>query len=180
MNWKIELSKLEESKNWNSSISLLDDLINKNDEDSLHAYLYLIYLLMNLLVEENYESENHNYYSNLIKKYFDESYIKYSNSSEYLFFIGIIASIAEWYLELEMEEVHLFLQRAANMEPNNILYKWGKLSSLDMREKNNKIIVIKYAKNALLNDNVKKELESKGSLGRYFYNTLKFWAEFQL
>ena len=68
MNWKEQLSKLEQSKDWKSAIALMQETINQNSS-SIDAYLSMNYLLMNLLVEEQYDPNDHNYYAGLLKKY---------------------------------------------------------------------------------------------------------------
>lgn len=77
MNWKAQLSKLEQGKNRKSAIALMQETINQNS-NSMDAYLSMNYLLMNLLVEEQYDPNDHDYYAGLLKKYFIESYAKFS------------------------------------------------------------------------------------------------------
>ena len=84
MNWEEQLAKLEQRKDWKSAIVLMQETINQNS-NSVDAYLIMNYLLMNLLVEEQYEPNDHNYYAGLLKKYFIESYAKFSDNPEYLF-----------------------------------------------------------------------------------------------
>lgn len=53
---------------------------------------------MNLLVEEDYEFAKIDYYSGLLKRYFHESYVKFSQEPEYLFYTAITASMSEWFM----------------------------------------------------------------------------------
>lgn len=175
MSWKESLFKFEQNKDWKSAINLLQETINQNNS-CVDAYLSINYLLMNLLVEEQYNFNEHDYYAELLKKYFLESYTKFSNNPEYLFYIGQIACISEWYFGIEIEEVQKIMKKALELEPDNILYKWAEYSDLDMRKSCNKEKMIKYAKQTLSNSIVRKELKSKGALGKYLWNSLEYWS----
>ncbi|GAA4789613.1 hypothetical protein GCM10023231_17020 [Olivibacter ginsenosidimutans] len=176
MDWKEQLSKLEQSKDWKSAIALIQETINQNSS-SIDAYLSMNYLLMNLLVEEQYDPNGHDYYAGLLKKYFIESYAKFSNNPEYLFYIGQIACISEWYFDIEIEEAQSMMKKASELEPGSILYKWANYSGLDMRESSNKEKMIVYAKQTLSEPEVKRELKSKGALGKYLWDSLEYWSK---
>jgi hypothetical protein len=173
MNWKEQLSKFEQVKDWKSAIALMEETIDNNM--SIDAYLSMNYLLMNLLVEEKYDSDDQNYYAGLLKKYFIESYAKFSNKAEFLFYIGHIACMSEWYFDIEIEEAQSMIKKALELQPNKILYKWAEYSDLDMRESKNQNNMIGYAKEALSNKEVQEELKSKGALGKYLLDLLNYW-----
>jgi hypothetical protein len=135
---------------------------------------------MNLLVEEQYDPNDHNYFAGLLKKYFIESYAKFSNNPDYLFYIGRIACISEWYFDIEIEEAQKMMKKASELKPDNILYRWANFSDLDMRESSNKEKMILYAKQALSEPGVKKELKSKGALGKYIWDSLDYWSSYEI
>ncbi len=60
MEWKIQLCKLEKAKQWDKAITFMQKVITQKPDD-IDAYLFMEYLLMNLLVEEDYDrsQENH-------------------------------------------------------------------------------------------------------------------------
>lgn len=174
MNWKEHLSESEQKKDWKSAIALMQETINQNSS-SIDAYLSMNYLLMNLLVEEQYDPNDHDNYTGLLQKYFTESYAKFSDNPEYLFYIGQIACISEWYFDIEIEEAQSMMKRASELKPDNMLYKWAHYSDLDMRETSNKEKMILYAKEALSEPKVKEELKSKGALGNYLLSSLEYW-----
>lgn len=176
MNWKEQLSKLEQNKDWKSAIALMQETINRNS-NSVDAYLSMNYLLMNLLVEEQYDSNDHDYYAGLLKKYFIESCAKFSSNPEYLFYIGQIACISEWYFDIEIEEAQSMMKKASELEPDNILYKWANYSGFDTRDQAKKGKMILYAKKALSESEVKRDLEFKGALGKYLWNSLEYWSK---
>ncbi|MBJ7880429.1 hypothetical protein [Gelidibacter salicanalis] len=176
MNWKQQLSKFEQNRDWESAIALIQETIDGNN-NTINAYLSMNYLLMNLLVEEQYELRNHDYYAGLLKKYFLESYSKFSHDPEYLFYIGQIACISEWYFDIEIEEAQSMMHRALELKPNYTLYKWANYRNLDMRESDNKEKMILYAKKALSESEVKRDLKSKGALGKYLWNLLQYWSK---
>ncbi|MCE7060110.1 hypothetical protein [Dyadobacter sp. CY343] len=179
INWKEQLSKFEETNNGKSAISLMQETININGS-SIEAYLSFNYLLMNLLVEEEYDSNDHDYYAGLLKKYFIESYDKFSYDPKYLFYIAHIARMSEWYFNIEISDAQSMMEKASELEPDSILYKWAKCCDLDMRDSSNVEKMILYAKHALLDTNVKEELKSNGALGQYLLDLLRYWSKKKL
>jgi len=176
MNWRQQLKEYEDTKEWKLAIELMQKTINDIPGD-LDAYLSMNYLLMNLLVEENYDNSKHDYYVGLLKKYFLESYSKFSHNPEYLFYIGQIACISEWYFDLETVEAQAMIKEAAYLEPKNILYKWADFIGLDMRNSINRGKMIYYAREVLSDSSVKKILKEKGALGEYLLNGLEYWSK---
>ena len=88
MSWKNQLKQLESKKEWDAAIQYMQNIIVESPS-CLDAYVSICYLLMNLLVEEDYDRIKHDYYTALTKKYFDESYAKFSNNPEYLLIIEL-------------------------------------------------------------------------------------------
>jgi len=174
MNWKKQLRKFEHFKDWKSGIELLQKAINDTPND-LDAYLLMNYLFMNLLVEENYDSTNQVYYTSLLKKYFLESYSKFSNNPDYLFYTGITAHISEWHFEIDIEEAKTMIKEALRRDPENILYKWGYFTYLDMSNANYKKQGAVYAKKIVEESPAIVEmLKSKGALGEYILNIIEY------
>lgn len=177
MNWKEQLKEYEQKKDWDFAINLLNQVINTNPFD-LDAYLNIIYLLMNLLVEENYSEQAHDYYAGLLKKYFIESYSKFCHNPEYLFYIGIIAHMSEWYLGIEIEEAKTMIKEALRLDPDNILYKWGRYAYIDMDNIIDRYKGFPYAKKILLGDcTIRDKLRSKGLLGEYILEIMENWSK---
>ena len=87
MNWKEKLRRLEKTKQWDRAIEFMETVIRKNPDD-VDAYIYMNYLLMNLLVEEKHDESKHDYYEFLAKKYFDESYAKFCTIQSIFFLLA--------------------------------------------------------------------------------------------
>ncbi len=172
MDWKELLLKFEESKDWTSAIDLMQRVVSKENA-SLDAYLSINYLLMNLVVEEQYDFSKQDYYLGLLKRYFNESYSIFLNNPEYLFFTSKIAVMAEWLVGLEMKDIDDMMRRAAELDPENILYQYGYWLTFNSRESSEKLVAC--AKQALSDQTVMEKLNSKGSLGQYVLDGLKFW-----
>lgn len=167
MNWKSELINLEQKKNWDTAILLMEQVIADNPHD-LTAYIAINYLLMNLIVEEDYDKTKHDHYASLLKHYLTESYAKFSNDPEYLFFTARTAHISEWYFDMTREQVRAMDFKALSLEPNNILYRWVYIVLLDEKLPHNKNILLDYAQMVLAeNSPINKTLESKGAIGEY-------------
>ena len=161
MLWQKKLQELEHAKQWDSAILFMQKIIAESP--TLDAYLSISYLLMNLLIEEDYDDSKHDYYAALSEKYFNEGYQKFSHNPEYLFFMGTIASIAPWYVNVEDQQVNDILHKAFELE-NNDLYAWGSYgmessSSLNLRDA--------YAEKVKTNTQLMRMIISKGTLGEY-------------
>lgn len=177
MNWKDHLAKLEHNKQWDTAIEYMQHIVVENP-DNLDVYLSINYLLMNLLVEEDYDTTKHDYYAALAKKYFDKSYSKFKDNPSYLFYIARIAAMSEWYFDIEIEDVEKMLQKAMALDPQNPLYQWTYYGSLDTNYVQNKDQIIAYSQLILQNNSpIKKELVTQGALGEYIWSMMKHWAE---
>jgi hypothetical protein len=158
-----------EKMDWKPIIEFVKNLVAEypNEKD---VYIRAIYLIHNILVEEEYPKEDHDEMDNLLKEYFDESYKRFSNNAEYLFFIGKILHIAEWYFGLENTNLAVELQKKAmDMEHENLLYEWAyRLSqSNDLVEGYLANQLIEYDKEKI------KWLKSKGFPGYYILEHLQ-------
>ena len=177
MNWKSQLKYLEDHKQWDTAIEFMQKII-KECPDDLTAALYMNFLLINLLVEEDYNEQKHDYYATLIKKYFHESYEKFSNNPEYLYYTGRIAFMSEWYFDISKEQAENMIFTAMNMEPNNLIYQWAYYSSNHEKDYKNPQEAIKYAQNVLdPNSEIQQILKTKGSLGEYVLDVMTGWAQ---
>ena len=175
IDWKEKLENYHKLKDWNSGLTLMQNVITNNPDD-LDAYLNVNYFLMNLLIEEEYDDKDQLFYAGLLKKYFLESYSKFSTEPEYLFFIGIIACLGEWYYDITVEEAICLMKQAQLREPNNLLFKWAEYIDFDIRDHNSKKKMIAFAKIALANSELHALLSSKGILGKYQLHNLQYWA----
>ncbi|MCD8042190.1 MAG: hypothetical protein LUH10_03925 [Tannerellaceae bacterium] len=184
--WKKELTKVEslfghhEMRSWITILKMVQNFMNEYPDD-VELNIRVIYLLHNILLEEGYPHEEHDLIADLLKRYFDESYERFSENAEYLFFIGKILYIAEWYFGLKdddkpIEESLAFQmqKKALEKEPDNILYKWGYALSGGNK---NEIFIL--AKRILYGDNTKwlDWLKTKGFPGEYTIEGLIFCYE---
>lgn len=125
MNWQKQLTEYETKKEWDKAISLMNNAIAFNSSDKW-LYIHVIYLFHNILLEEDYPEDKQEELARLLQKYFEESRLKFSEDSEYLFFIGKLLHIAEWYFGLEDNRLAFeFQKKAMEKEPSNLLYEWA-------------------------------------------------------
>lgn len=167
MDWKKTLQQLEKSQDWDLAIKFMEHIIHENPTD-MDAYLSMNYLLMNLLVEEDHNEKNHAFYEKLTKKYFDESYKKFSHNPEYLYYTGITAHMSEWYFGITTEKAQEMLHTANKLDPQNLIYQWDSIYKLDPKKSDDKKKLLSYALSVLDPEGyITKTLQSKGSLGEY-------------
>lgn len=174
MNWKKQLISFEQSKDYKSAIKHIQNVV-KNNPNDVEAHIRMLYLLHNILVEEDYTGIDHDFLASLLKSFFDISYEKFAKNAEYLFFIGKILYIAEWYFGLDddfkpTEEKQAFQmqKKAHDMERGNVLYEWAYRFSLG------DVLATYLANQILSHDNVTlKWLKSKGFPGKYILVALE-------
>lgn len=180
MGWKEYLRELELNKQWDQAIEFMQIIIVANP-DNMDAYIYINFLLMNLLVEERHNEDKHDYYVELLKKYFNESYAKFSNNAEYLFCTGITAVMSEWYIGVTTEDYEKMLSRAIELDPSNLLYKKTYYINLDEHIPYQRIEIFNYATLIIGNDPVlAKEWNSRGAIGEYLKDCQLGWAKYVL
>jgi tetratricopeptide (TPR) repeat protein len=170
MNWKQELRNLEREKRWGKALHFVKRLIKKNQQDP-EVYISAMYFLLNLLLEEDYESYGitHDELASLLSEYFNDSLSKFNNNAEYLFFVGYFSKLAEWYFGQKDHTLsHKMLNEATKIEPQNSLYNWGyKFSTADDE-------AIGLARSILSKKNIVDALISKGSFGEYILSAISY------
>lgn len=169
MTWKEELRQLEYKEDWDTAIEYMGCVIQANP-NGMDAYIYMNYLVMNLLVEENHNNLQHDleYYAKLANHYFDISYAKYSENAEYLFYTGITAVMSEWYFGIEPEDYNKMLIKAMQLEPSNPVYHWKYIIHLKEKDTANHKELNEYYAMVLNDDSeIRKILEAKGAIGQY-------------
>ena len=204
-NWKTEFKNLEDAKNWDAALELLLKVIEENPNEK-DAYLFMHYFFMEFFLDtEDYLSRscNNDYYSFLFEKYFKIAYEKYKDDAEYLFWASIIMLYCDWCFEGYYDdfEYKRMAEKACLLNPKNILYRFyffsyiknalrflqnELLQKIESDYENDFNILIRREKLELLiytkeinneNSEVRKEIDSKGSLGKFFLETQCFNIE---
>jgi tetratricopeptide (TPR) repeat protein len=125
MNWQEQLQEYQRTKDWDRAIDLMNQTIATNHVDKW-AYIQAIYLFHNILLEEDYPDEKQESLASSLQRYFEESQHKFSTDPEYLFFIGKILHIAEWYFGLGDNSLAIsFQKKALDMKQDSLLYEWA-------------------------------------------------------
>lgn len=174
MKWKKRMSELEKEFgfhkkiDWQPSIHFVNELFSKH-ANNVELNIRAIYFLHNILVEEEYLDKDRNRMTKLLQKWFNQSKERFSENAEYLFFIGKILHIAEWFFGLEDNRLALeFERKGMEKEPENKLYEWGYRSSSGDRRAS-------YLASQLI-DNEKSKidwLKMKGFPGEYILGHLR-------
>lgn len=137
MSWKDELSTIERSfdrrskREWGQEMSSVRRLFAEYPSN-VEVAIRCIYILHHILLEEEYPEQDHDVMVGMLRQCYVESYPVFSENPEYLFFVGKILFIAEWYFGLDddvksMEDRLAFRMesKAFSMEPDNRIYEWG-------------------------------------------------------
>lgn len=174
--WKEILQKLEHEKRWDEAIQFMQYILLHNQDDK-DAHIFMNYLLMNLLGEEDYDSGQFDYYAKLAKWYFDDSFAKYADDAEFLYIIGKTAVMGPWHFGIDQKDYEAMIDKARRLDPDNLVYKepyyW------DLSRSNPKSPeLIAYA-HLVLSENspIEQQLKSKGAVGAYLLEIKRGWCE---
>ena len=175
MEWKESLRKLERNKQWDEAIEFMQAVIDQNHDD-MDAYIAMNYLLMNLIIEEEWNNSNHSYYVEQLQKYIDESYDKFSYNAEYLYYMSQIISVSDCFIDASDYNTKNMSVVALKLDPLNPIYKWD--YHYGISEKNPKDKELLAYINNVLDENsfIQKTLNSKGAIGEYFLDMMTGWA----
>lgn len=170
MVWDKVITEFEQKNDWKGAIQFLE----KEEKKELDVYSRVIFILLDFLVDGQYTQEEHDFIAQKIKQIFSDASLKFLNNTEFLFFSGIMIYIAEWYFGMNsLKEATTMLEKAAQREPENILYKWGYYSRIDQRTEVNTEMKRQLSEQLLKDSSTIDWLKSKGLLGEYVLGTLK-------
>jgi hypothetical protein len=176
MSWKETLAKLEQRKMWDEAIDFMNEVIKEspNEPDS---YIFMIYFMFNLLLEENYDDAKDEEYVQQATRYFEESYSKFAKNPEYLYFCGRFIDIAYWLFGAEEDDGEAMMKRAYKLDPESLVwsepYVW-ELAKKDPASPQLK----KYAERIQdSNNSLRAYLKSKGAVGQYILESIEETAQ---
>jgi hypothetical protein len=182
-NWKQQLAIPENKNDWNVIADFIQKTITDNP-NSAEAYAIGMYLLWDFLVEgcdreEKYrfQKTDFTFAESLLKRYYKEASEKFSNNAEYLFFIGYFSVMSPWYWGLmtsyDEETIPAAMsKKAVEMEPENILYRWGYAMSCNDKK------LIKSLAEQMIHEKVQIEwLETKRNIGKYLIRIIEACAK---
>lgn len=176
MKWQEHLRQLERSKQWDEAISFMEDIIKKNSND-MDAYIAMNYLLMNLLVEEDHDETKHDHYEMLTKKYFDESWPKFSENPEYLYYTGMTAAMSYWYFGVGEGDSELMTDKALRLDPDNLVFQWNYYWDLSRKNISDNDVLKYIEKVRNENSSIQKTLRAKGAIGECILAMVLFWSQ---
>lgn len=170
MQLKNELELIEKERNVYRALEYIKEKRNQN----LDSYLRVLFVLLDFLVDGQYTQDDHDFISIKIKQIFNEAKFKYSNNSDFLFFMGIMIYITEWYFRINnIDKAKNILENTIKSNPDNILYKWGSLIAIDQRFEVNTKIKFFLSKQILNDNSILERLKSKGLLGEYLLGIIE-------
>ncbi len=174
MEWKEKISLIEKDGNWQVALRLFEE----DKKEEVDFYLRIIFILLDFLVDRRYTQEEHDFVAPKVEYIFNEANLKYSDNAEFLFFSGIMISIAEWYFGMAtVEPAMAMLKRSMQREPENLLYKWGYYSLPDQRLEVNSELKFQLAEHVLRDEVTINLLNTKGLLGQYVLGIVEYFYQ---
>lgn len=165
-----KLLLIEQQRNYIEAIAFVEN----NKALELDAYLRILFLLLDFLVDGQYTDEEHDFVSLKLKDIYIEAKEKFSCNREFLFFTALMIYIAEWYFGIEnLDEATNMLKQASEDKPKVILYDWGYNSIPDQRVEINTKVKYLLSQKILEENSTIKYLEEKGLLGRYIIGIIQ-------
>lgn len=180
--WKDKFNEIEslfwkhEHVSWMPAIKFIRTYIPMDeDKNDVEFAIRTLYVLHNILVEEFFSDAEYKIVTKVLLKYFQDAYRTYSNNHEFLFFIGKILYISEWYFGLNDDSkpikdrlAFIMQKKAFEMQKDNELYEWAYVFS-----KGNDVKASLLSKKILSGDNGYLDwLKSKAFPGRYIIQCL--------
>lgn len=173
MNWQEQLYEYETNRDWDKAVDWMNQTLVSSPDD-VWAYIHAIYLFHHVLLETDYSDEKQADLEVALQRYFKVSCGKFLDNAEYLFFVGKILHIAEWYFGLEDNVLAIrFQEKAMKLEHGNLLYEWGYRLSCPGDQ------VVDYFAHQLITNEKSTILwlESKGFPGAYVLEHLRMGNE---
>lgn len=169
-NWKTTLISLEHAKQWDKAITFLQGVIEQHPND-VDAAICMNYLMMNLLLEEQYDESKSNHYQDIAVKHFYTSYKKFNNDPGYLFCAGWMSTaMARWFFGIMDDTFAASMeQRALLKSPDHPLFLKAIFLRMDSSETPyRQYLYMPYAKYILDPESSFKPLFSQwGSFGEH-------------
>lgn len=127
MNWQEELRNYFEKENYEQCIKLLKEELTKPfcDDEDLSLNLMYIYMYMYMLKKTSNTERQMIFLSESILAIYKTIKEKYKHSAKAIFYTAYISSIAEWLLDLDIDDLNKMYHEAWLLEPNNKLYRYG-------------------------------------------------------
>lgn len=171
MDFYSQIHSLETNRNWKDALVLLEERVRQHKED-VEASIRLLFLLWYLLLEEDYEAIglSAEVLEEKLRGYFQQTRQLHSSNSDYLFFVGDMMQLTEWYFETPqcqnvVKEAHAMIRQAVEMNPSNLLYQWGYhlIVERDSKAKEFALLIQERLRSGEFD-----ELSNRGLLGSYF------------
>ena len=165
-----EINIIEQSDNWLGAISLL-----RNQEISnVNVTVRGLFVIAYFLVEGQYNSSEYKYMTENLQDFYNKAKIKFTNNSQFLFFSAITIYLGEWYFNLEIDIAEQMLEKAKNLEPNNILYEWGYIAYINQNSNVNTKLKLELSEKLLYKTTESLILlQEFGSIGSYIKGILE-------
>lgn len=185
MDWKEQVKYLEQEGSFDIAIFVLEKEI-KERPDNLDAYIFLLYRFMDLFLEnacywsniskdrlrqiksEYYDAKKWQYVP-LVQKCFDESYARFSDDPEYLYYASKIVIQFYWYIDLKVDEnlIDAMYEKAKASGYNSLIEQSSPKNEHD----------IEWAKRILSDPSIQEQLATKGAAAEYVIGSKVFIAK---
>ena len=170
MNLLERLAAIEEQRDLEGAISVLDEESNKN----VDLYLRVIFLLFDFLVDGNWTSAEHDHYASKIKTIYHEAQSKYSENCDFLFYSAMMIFIAEYYFDESTEDdAKAMLFKAVQKSPDNPVYRLGAIEFLDNRPNVHTKTKFELSKQILQDKPLLASIQGKGLMGFYLLGRIE-------
>ncbi len=169
MDWKQQLESYEKAGEWKDAVEYIERVLPLHSSDP-EIWVRLLYLFHNIVLEERPANIDHDDLAKRLLVYFNKSQKEFANNPEYLFFIGVIMHIAEYYFgQDDLSVAEEMIKKACEMNPENRLFKWQRLVDIDTKESLTE--AGRLAQDILDSDSPEKHwLQTKGFPGDYVLN----------
>lgn len=130
-----EISDIEKKKDIKLALSSLELRLKDNSGD-MESCIRLMFIIWDILLEGKSEEYmlDENKLEEKLNQILRENYGKFSSNPEYLFLLGYMYNLSDWYFDFSSLGIsqpigNFFLKKAYELKKDNPFYLWAYLSS---------------------------------------------------
>ncbi len=177
-NWKETLLDLRNNNKWDHAISYMISAV-QNDSNDIDRWLFAQETIITTLLDQEYDESFFYTYARIALHLFKESYKRFNQNAEYLFFSGYILYRVTWFVGITNKETNDWRKSAYSLEPDNTIYAWYYYVYCSEKDAIQLITLKKYIDSLSFEHIAAKQLlDNKKYIGERIWNNLLYSSQY--
>ena len=162
------LQELINTRGWQQLKELLEEKLAGNEGDNFYFIEGLFLIQQSLLNDASLLRHEFDQLHTLLKSVFERSYERFRDDPSYLFFVGYFITLCDWcFGQNGFSLSYAMLERATNLDPENLLFRWGYAFSTGQADAR------KLSAEIAQSNSVRDFLISRGSAGEFIAEQIR-------